>query len=98
MRKSTVIVFAASIFLLSSCGADQKVVDQMADEVCQAMSKYKEEDPMTLLEAATGLEQVQSKEGDYKDVTEAQLKSSMEKKCPDGYKKFMKLVEEGEKQ
>ena len=94
MRKIFTIAFAASTIIMSSCGAKQQIVDKMADEVCQAMSKYKEEDPITLLEAATGLEKVSSNEKEYKDVTEAQLESTLEKNCPDGFKKYKKLIDQ----
>jgi hypothetical protein len=93
MTKFTFLAFIASIMLLSSCGADQAVVDKMADEMCTAMSKYDENDPMSLL--SCGMLDIATKEDEYGSVTESQLNETMEKKCPDGYKKFKKITETG---
>ena len=95
MNKFTILAFFAAVVLFSSCGADQVVVDKMADEMCTAMDKYNEEDPMTMLDAASGMLDIASKEEEYGSVTESQLKETMEAKCPEGYKKFMKLAESG---
>ena len=95
MSKFTFLACTAVALFFSSCGADQAVVDKMADEMCTAMDKYKEDDPMSMLDAASSMLDVASKEKEYGDVTESQLKETMEKKCPDGYKKFMKLAESG---
>lgn len=96
MIKISLYIFAASTIMVTSCGADQQTVDKMADKVCQAMSKYKEEQPETLYDAFVDVQTVSSINGEFKDVSDSQLLSTLEKKCPDGYKKFMKLVEEVE--
>jgi hypothetical protein len=96
MTKIAIYFLSAFTMTISSCGADQQTVDKMADKVCQAMSKYKEEQPETLYDAFVDVQKVSSIDGEFKDVSDSQLISTLEKNCPDGYKKFMKLVEEVE--
>jgi len=93
MIRVSIFFFAAFLIMLTSCGADQQTVDKMADKVCQAMSKYREEEPETLYDALVDLQKVYSLDGEFKDVN-SQVIITLEKKCPEGYKKYMKLVEE----
>jgi len=63
----------------------------MADEMCEAMSKYKEEDPMSMLDAYSDMMIISKKTDEYGTVTETQLKKAMIKKCPEGWKKYSSL-------
>jgi hypothetical protein len=93
MKKLLFTLSIAATVFLTSCGANQEVADKMADEMCSAMSKYKKDDPSTLMEMANAMQAIAGKEQEYKDVTEAQLKETMEKKCPDGYKMMIEMSE-----
>jgi hypothetical protein len=83
---STVTIFAFS------CGADQATVDKMAGEMCSAMELYKNDNPMSMLEAAGKMSEIAGKEDEYSGVTEGQLKGAMETKCPEGYEKFQTMI------
>ncbi len=87
----------ATALIFSSCGADQKTVDACADDMCSAIEKLDiENDPMSALGFLDEMTKIMDKEG-YDGVTESQLYSAMEKKCPEGYKKFKELVDAGDK-
>ncbi len=91
-----VLVFAIAL-VFSSCGADQKVVDACADDMCKAVESLDiENDPMSIISFAEEMAKIMEKEG-YDGVTQSQLYSAMEKKCPDGYKKFKKMMDEANK-
>ncbi len=96
MKRITLMAITATTLFLSSCGANQQAVDNMADEMCKAMDKYNEEEPVTILAAAEDIDRISKNEADYGKITEEQLKETMEKKCPAGYAKFLKMVEDGE--
>ncbi|MBX9851795.1 MAG: hypothetical protein K2X86_08560 [Cytophagaceae bacterium] len=90
MNKNFLYAIVLGAFL-TSCGADQKIVDQMANELCTAMNKYDEKDPMTMLSAAEDMMKIADNKT-YESVTESQLKDAMTKMCPDGAKKFDNLA------
>ena len=92
MTKFATLVFPALVFL-SSCGADQAIVDKMTTEICTAMDKCNEKDPLSVLEATGAVIDVMSMSEEYGDVTETQFEESMKNKCPEGYKKFLKMTE-----
>jgi len=70
-----------------SC-SNSEVANNMADEMCIAMEKYRVDEPMTMLDAANDMALVNSKKDKYGNVTSAQLKKAMLKKCPEGWKKY----------
>jgi hypothetical protein len=55
------------------------------------MEKYEENDPMTMLSAANEMMLISKKTKEYGQVTDAQLKKAMLKKCPEGWRKFENL-------
>jgi hypothetical protein len=75
---------------MSSCG-NSAAANKMADELCVAMEKYKEDDPISMLDAASDMMDISKKTDEYGQVTDTQLKKAMIKKCPDGWKKFETL-------
>ena len=79
----------AALFLLGACGADQEVVNNMADEMCGAMELITE-DPMSLMAAAEKMTEVATN-SEYGSVTEAQLMEAMNEKCPEGAEKLKEL-------
>ncbi len=88
-----VLVFAIALSLTTSCGADQKKVNACAEELCTIMDELNiEEDPMGALSVIEKMTAIMENE-DYKNITEKQLYSAMEKQCPEGYKKFKELAE-----
>lgn len=72
-----------------SCGSSP-IADKMADELCESMEKITADDPMSKYDAASDITEIRKKP-EYKDVKEAQLKKSMSKKCPEGYKKYVSI-------
>ena len=84
-------VFAVTAVLLSSCGADQAVVDKMVGDMCSAMESYNPEDPMSGLDLITKMADIQGN-SEYGSVTESQLKDGMSSKCPDGHKKLEEIL------
>lgn len=92
MKRLAFLAIGAAIFLSSCGGADQATVDKMTGEMCDAMAIYNEEDPMSMLDAASAMLEISEKEDEYGSVTEDQLYEAMEAKCPDGYKKFKELA------
>ena len=95
MKNLLFVAFFGLALIFSSCGADQATVDAMADDMCKIMEKYNPEDPMSALDIITPMTELSSKEG-YGSVTEAQLKSAMESKCPEGAKKMEEMMNPGE--
>lgn len=65
--------------------------------MCAAMYGYNQVDPLSMLKAANAIREILKKEEEYGDITEEQLKKAMEKKCPEGYKKFIEIGESGKK-
>ncbi len=90
LQRGVIILSIAGLALLYSCGGSA-AANKMADEMCIAMEKYKEDDPMSMLDAASDMMNISKKTEEYGKVTEAQLKRAMMKKCPDGWKKFESL-------
>ncbi len=90
MKNLLFVALFAFALLFSSCGADQATVDAMADDMCNIMEKYNPEDISSMMDVATEMMELSSKEG-YGSVSEAQMKSAMEAKCPEGYKKFEEM-------
>lgn len=72
-----------------SCGSSP-VTEKMTDELCEAMEKYTATEPMSKYDAASDLSSIKKNEA-YKDVKEGQIKKSMMKKCPEGWKKYLEI-------
>ena len=77
--------------MMMSCGADEATVDNMTDEMCDALEGTDIADPMQLMTAANKLTSIAEKEDEYSTVTEAQLEEAMKAKCPEGWKNFEAL-------
>lgn len=90
MKKLTLVFALSTVIVLYSCGGSA-AANKMADEMCSAMEKYKEDDPMSMLDAASDMMDISKKTEEYGKVTEGQLKKAMMKKCPEGWKKFDSL-------
>jgi hypothetical protein len=90
IKRSVWLAALAGILLLNSCDRSE-AANQMADEMCLAMEKYEENDPMTMLSAANEMMLISKKTKEYGQVTDAQLKKAMLKKCPEGWRKFENL-------
>jgi len=89
MKKLFIILIGATV--ISSCGANQETVDNMAQEMCDALDGIDLEDPSGLMDAAMAMMDVASNEDAYSAVSEAQLESAMKEKCPDGWSTFEEL-------
>lgn len=96
----SILLFVASIVLVSACNnkADKETINKMADEVCNAMELIDEGDPMSYIEAQSALVTIQENIEQYGKVTENQLLTAMNEKCPDGAKKYSNLVAESEEE
>lgn len=94
------ILFAISIvavFSIASCGgAKQETVNKMADELCEAMSLYDESNPMSSIEVASALTKIKNNVEEYGKVTDTQLMTAMEEKCPEGAALYKELIPEEE--
>ena len=82
----------AVLMLLGACGANEETVNKMADEMCAAMELITD-DPMSLMAAAEKMTEVASNADEFSSVTEDQLMTAMEERCPDGAAKFKDLTE-----
>ncbi len=87
MKKTPFILLLVLMIGLFSCQGSE-AANKMADEMCIAMEKYNVEEPMTMLDAANDMSVILKKTNEYGDVTNAQLKKAMMKKCPEGWKKY----------
>ena len=94
MKKYIIILIGFLTF--SSCGADQATVDKMTSEMCEALNGVDASDPFSLLDAASGMMDVMSKEDEYSSVSQAQMESAMKEKCPDSWKVFEEILAMGE--
>jgi hypothetical protein len=90
MKKTLLVLIVVGTAIVSSCSSSA-AANKMADEMCIAMEKYKESDPMTMLDAAGDMMTISKKTEEYGSVTDAQLRRAMLKKCPEGWKKFEAL-------
>lgn len=95
MKKLLYSVAILGVLSLSSCGADQATVDKLTEEMCTALDGVTMDDPVGLLNAATAMSEIATKD-EYSSVTEAQLKDGMKEKCPEAYKTLEELVEAGQ--
>lgn len=78
------------LLVLNACGGSA-VANELADEMCLVMEKYQENDPASMVATAHEMEEVATKKEEFRKVTLPQLKRSMMKKCPDGWKKYESL-------
>ncbi len=91
MKKIVYVIFGTTLLFCACKGSDKAAAGKMADEMCEAMSVIKEEDPMTMLDAASKMAAIAEKTAEYGKVSEEDLLSAMKEKCPDGAKKFEEM-------
>ncbi len=72
-----------------SCGSSP-ITEKMTNELCEAMEKVRSEEPMSKYDAANDISEIR-KNIKYKDIKETQIKKSMMKKCPEGWKKYLNI-------
>ena len=89
MKRRLFVAAFAGTMLVYACGSSAEA-NNMADEMCVAMEKYKEHEPMSMLDAANDMAIILKKEA-YGKVKESELKKAMMKKCPEGWRKFEAL-------
>lgn len=65
----------------------------MADELCEIMYDYKEGDLLSQINVTERILEL-SKQEAYEKVTSSQLKRSMKKKCPEGWKKYESFMKQ----
>jgi hypothetical protein len=94
MKNLLIVAFFVCAALFTSCSADQKTVDAMADDMCKMMEKYNPDDITTILNITTEMIDLKNKEG-YDKVSETQLMDAMKTKCPDGEKKLQSIIDMG---
>ncbi len=94
MKNLLMIALFAVAVLFTSCGADQKTVDAMTNDMCTIMEKYNPDDVTTLLTVSTDMMNLKDKAG-YDKVSESQLMDAMKKKCPEGAKKMQSILDMG---
>ena len=94
MKRLIFSVFVATTLFYTSCGADQKTVNKMADEMCVAMKSYNPKDPIGSLGALNKIMAITKKQDEYGSVTEGQLKDAMKKICPEGATKFENFLKQ----
>lgn len=92
------LLLVSVVFVSCNKKADEKTVNKMADEVCNAMALIIDEDPMSIIEAHSALLKIEENTEEYGNVTEIQLLSVMDEKCPDGANKYKNLVSESEEE
>ena len=59
----------------------------MVSELCVALEKLDPEEPLSIMEVAGDMLELQRQE-EYKDVTEEHIVKQMAKTCPDGAAKY----------
>lgn len=92
MKRLIFSLFVATTLFFTSCGADQKTVNKMADEMCVAMKSYNPKDPIGSLSALKKISAISKKQDEYGSVTEGQLQDAMKSICPEGFKKFVNFL------
>ena len=90
MKKMTLIFTIIGMAILYSCGGSP-AANKMADEMCAVMEKCKDDEPMSMVEAASDINDIKKKKDEYGEVTEIQLMRVMRKKCPEGWRKYNSL-------
>lgn len=94
MNKYVLLIISLVVF--TSCGADQATVDKMTVDMCEALKGIDTGDISSLMDAATAMTEVLAKDEGYESVTQAQLESAMQEKCPDSWKVLEELMAMGE--
>lgn len=59
----------------------------MVNELCVALEKLDPDEPLSIMEVAGDMMELQQQE-EYKDVTEEQIVEQMAKTCPEGAAKY----------
>ena len=90
MKKMIWTFLVSALVLMYSCSSSVEA-NKMADEMCAVLEKYKDDDLMSMVDAASDVNNILIKKDEYGEVTEAQLKRAMLKKCPTGWKKYSSL-------
>ena len=91
MKKLLFVALFGLALIFSSCGADQATVDAMADDMCKIMEKYDPEDISSMMDVASEMMDLSSKEG-YGSVSQSQLEKAMKENCPEGLKKMQEMT------
>ena len=89
MKKGILIMAILAGIGMFSCG-NSPATEKMTDELCEAMEKFTPDEPMSKYDAANDMNAIKKNQA-YKDVKEGQIKKSMMKKCPEGWKKYLDI-------
>lgn len=82
------------ILSVTCSGNKRNTIQQMAAEMCQAMSLINEADTMSLVEAKSALTKIAQHKKKYRHVTQEELIKEMQVQCPDGAAKVLRFLEE----
>ena len=92
MKKLLLFAFSITLFFTSCGGINQETINKLADEMCAAMELYEEENPMSIMKAATALTEIEKNADEYAGITESQLEAAMKTICPEGLVKYEALM------
>lgn len=91
MKNLIILSFIIAIFC--SCkNSNQDSINQIAEEMCAVMEIYNDEDPLSIIEVQTALTELAENVKAYENITQSELEDAMKTICPEGFKKFEKII------